>query len=100
MQYSKGHKLELDGIAPFNQAIFARRLLAEMQLALLEEQQLTARLHNIKVQQQGTQRQILRHDGTLLLTVSQPAQLATEHEIIIQTDSYKLQIKTLQQDFL
>lgn len=100
LQYGRGHQLTLSGVAPFNQPVFARRLLAEMQLALLDQTMLNARLQHLSLDQHKQQRQILRSDGTALLSITQAGQLAAGSEITLNSAGYQLKITTIQQDLL
>lgn len=100
LNYQQGHKLTVTGIAPFNQPQFARRLLAEMQLALLPMQQVAPHLRNLQVTQHQDIRYILRTDDSVLFTIAD-AEAKTPHQAIRFTaDNYTLHITTLQQDLL
>ena len=100
LQYQRGHQLTVAGMAPFNQPEFARRLLAEMQLALLPQPLLAGRLQTLTLRQQDDQRQLLASDGSVLLTITQAGQLAPGKQVQLNSQSYQLQINTLQQDLL
>jgi hypothetical protein len=100
LQYSQGHQLSLSGIAPFNQPDFARRLLAEMQLALLEQSLLNSRLQNLRLRQHAGERLVLRKDDSVLLRITRPQQLAAGNEITVSSAGYQLKITTLQQELL
>lgn len=100
LEYQRGHQLQVSGMAPFNQPEFARQLLAQMQLALLDETVLKQRLQGLRLQQSSTARTLYDKDGKLLLTVTNAGQLQAGNEIQIDADSYRLRITTLQQDFL
>lgn len=99
LQYQRGHKLSVSGVAPFNQPGFARRLLAEMQLALLSDAQLAGRLHGLTLQQQHN-RIISQNDGRVLLQIAPLIAPAAGQQIQVSAEHYQLQILTLQQDFL
>ena len=100
LQYQRGHQLTASGMAPFNQPEFARRLLAEMQLALLQQPLLAGRLQGLTLRQKDDQRQLLRNDGSVLMTIMQAGQLQPGKQIQLSSQTYKLQINTLQQDLL
>lgn len=100
LQYQRGHRLQVSGIAPFEQPEFARQLLAQMQLALLDETVLRQRLQGLSLQQSSTARTLHDKDGKVLLTVTNAGQLQAGNEIQIAADHYRLRITTLQQDFL
>ena len=100
LQYGRGHQLTVSGIAPFNQPDFARRLLAEMQLALLDQSLLNGRLQALSLHQRGDLRQVRRNDGSVLLNIAQAGQLAAGSQIQLTSADYQLQITTLQQDLL
>jgi hypothetical protein len=100
LNYRSGHQLSVSGIAPFNQPQFAKRLLAEMQLALLQHSLLQPRLKGLTLQDRGTQRWLRRRDGSTVLHIQQAAQLQAGAQIMLQAGAYQLQITTLQQDFL
>lgn len=100
LQYQRGHKLSVSGVAPFNQPGFARRLLAEMQLALLSDAQLLGRLHGLTLQQQHHSRMVRQNDGRVLLQIAPLTAPAPGQQIKVSAEHYQLQIVTLQQDFL
>lgn len=100
LQYGRGHQLTVSGIAPFNQPDFARRLLAEMQLALLDQTVLSSRLQTLSLRQQNGLRQVLRNDGSVLLSIRQAGQLTVGSGITLSNAGYQLQINTIQQDLL
>lgn len=100
LSYQPEHQMTVSGIAPFNQPAFAKVLLAQMQMALLSEQQLQARLQHLRLQQDGNERALYDNDGRLLLQISNAGQLAAGEKIIIKAPTYRLQIITLQQDYL
>lgn len=101
LAYQPGHQLSHSGIAPFDQPQVARRLLAEMQLALLDQASLSTRLQGLQLQQNAAgERQLVTASGELQLTIRGAATLAVGHSTEIITDDYRLTISTLQQDFL
>jgi hypothetical protein len=100
LNYHRGHQLSVAGIAPFNQPQFAKRLLAEMQLALLPHSLLQPRLKALTLQERDAQRWLRRRDGSTVLHIQQAAQLQPGAQIVLQAGAYQLQITTLQQDFL
>ena len=100
LQYSRGHQLSVFGMPPFDQPEFARRLLAEMQLALLEQPLLRGRLQGLSLQQQDGLRRLLRRDGSVLLSIKQAGQLLPGSQIELSSAGYQLQITTLQQELL
>lgn len=100
LNYQPDHQLSVSGIAPFNQQPFAKVLLAQMQMALLSEPQLRAKLQQVTLLQDGNDRTLLDKDGQLLLHITNAGQIAAGQKIIIKAPAYSLQIKTLQQDFL
>lgn len=100
LQYSHGHQLRVSGIPPFDQPEFARRLLAEMQLALLEPSLIADRLQLLGLRQQDSLRQLVRRDGSVLLSIKQAGQLLPGSQIELSSAGYQLQITTLQQELL
>ncbi|HEX5792942.1 MAG TPA: DUF3261 domain-containing protein [Rheinheimera sp.] len=100
LQYQRGHQLSLSGIAPFSQPQFARVLLAQMQLALFEPQQLQGRLQQLTLQQDEQRRVLRDNQGMTVLQINQPGNIAAGQTLTIKTAAYHLQITTLQQDFL
>ncbi|MEH8017131.1 DUF3261 domain-containing protein [Rheinheimera muenzenbergensis] len=100
MQYSRGHQLNVTGMPPFNQPQFARRLLAEMQLALLQPSFLTGRLQQLSLRQQDGVRRLLRSDGSVVLSITQAGLLQPGSQIGLSSTGYQLQITTLQQELL
>ncbi|PKM18010.1 MAG: hypothetical protein CVV11_18090 [Gammaproteobacteria bacterium HGW-Gammaproteobacteria-15] len=104
LHYQPQHQLTLSGIAPFNQPEFAKRLLAEMQLALLDSTVITPRLQGLALTEHatesGTERHISHASGKLILQIHHSAQISTAVPITLKARHYQLQITTLQQDFL
>lgn len=104
LHYQPQHQLTLSGIAPFNQPEFAKRLLAEMQLALLDSSIITPRLYGLTLTEHttaiGTERYINHASGRLILQIDHSAQISTMTPITLKGHHYQLQITTLQQDFL
>lgn len=100
LHYGPGHRLSLSGIEPFNQPMFARRLLAEMQLSLLDASAIQDRLYRLSLQQHDEKRRLRSAENQPLLTITGAGKLATGQTVTIDADSYQLQIRTLQQDFL
>lgn len=100
LHYQRGHKLTVSGVAPFNQPGFARRLLAEMQLALLSEVELDGRLQRLTLQQQAGSRTVTQTDGSTLLQIAPVAAPTPGQQLSVRAEHYQLQILTLQQDFL
>lgn len=100
VQYQPGHRLSVSGIAPFNQPQFAKFLLAQMQLALLDRAQLSGRLYALKLEQDNSSRAVLDDKGNTVLQIAQPQQLGQGQSITITTAAYSLKITTLQQDLL
>lgn len=100
MQYSDGHKMTLSGVAPFNQPAFARNLLAQMQLALLDEPLLTPRLQGLVLQQEADRRTLLDARQHPVLQVDNPGQISEGDRIILSGPDYQLTILTLQRDLL
>lgn len=100
LSYSKGHHLSASGVAPFNQPQFAMRLLAEMQLALLDSSLLLPRLKSLSLQDEVDERWLRRNDGGTVLHIHLPGQMQVAKQITLQATTYQLQITTLQQDFL
>jgi hypothetical protein len=100
LHYQRGHQLTATGIAPFNQPAFARRLLAEMQLALFDRASLIPRLQQLSLQQHANRRTVSDSNHADVLQIDNPAQTAAGQQIIIQAAAYRLQITTLQQDFM
>ena len=100
LQYQQGNVLTVSGVAPFDQPTFARRLLAEMQLALLDVNDITAHLQQLSLQQHEQQRFIMNTDGSKVLQITNAANVDAGQQINLQASTYSLQITTLQQDFL
>ncbi|SEH66187.1 Protein of unknown function [Rheinheimera pacifica] len=104
LHYQPQHQLTLSGIAPFNQPEFTKRLLAEMQLALLDSDVVTPRLQGLTLTEHeidnGTERHISHVSGKLILQIHHSAQISTAVPITLKGRHYQLQITTLQQDFL
>lgn len=100
MRYAQGHQMTLSGIAPFNQPDFARRLLAEMQVALLTDDELAPRLKGLILTSTPDQRRLIDLQHRLVLQIDNPAQTGSGQTIRLQGSDYQLQIVTLQQDFM
>lgn len=99
MQYQTGHQLNVSGIAPFSEPAFARQLLAQMQLALFDAAELTPRLQQLQLtQQDATTRAIVAANGSLVLSITAPANITPGQTIGITAPAYQLQITTLQQE--
>ena len=100
MQYSEGHNMTLSGIAPFNQPDFARNLLAQMQLALLDEPLLAPRLRGLVLQQEADRRNLLDAHQLRVLQIDNPGQISEGDRITLSGPDYQLTILTLQRDLL
>jgi hypothetical protein len=100
LHYATGHRMTLSGVAPFNQPDFARRLLAEMQLALFSDVLLATRLRGLTLQQDNNRRLLLDRQQNPVLRIEQPQQFGAGQTITLQGEDYRLQIVTLQQDFM
>lgn len=103
LQYNRSGIIQLTGIAPFNQPIVARRILAEMQLALLPVELLQPGLHNLKLTEQTDlmyQRYLIDQNGQPLLHILWQGTPEPRHKVEVRQQNYQLTITTLQKDIL
>lgn len=100
LHYGAGHHMTLTGIAPFNQPVFATRLLAEMQLALFNQHVLASRLRGLSIEQHENRRVLIDQQHNTVLQIDNPQQLGIGEIITLRGQDYNLQIITLQQDFM
>lgn len=101
LQYQAGHQLTVSGIAPFSEPEFARQLLAQMQLALFNVEELTPRLQQLQLTQpDNNTRALFTADGNQLLMITAPASFSPGQNIHIMAPAYQLTITTLQQELL